>query len=651
MLAGAWLVLYVTKGRFLRHPFERIASAQLARQVTVGGDFNLYFDPIDIAFRADDLHVDNPRWAHVPQLFAASHLALRLRLLPLIFGKREISWLVLDDAALAPEWDARHQHNTWTFGDPRRRGTPFRLPEIGAATISRSTIDYRDPLRQLLAHVAIDSIAARDTRVAGGVHFTGSGSWRGKPVAFNGAILNPNQAVAGSKTNVSFHADLARTVIDGHGTLPGATELDGMKLAVTARGADMSDLFHFIDVQIARTRAYHLRADLTYTGADYIFTHIAGAFGDSDLAGKLVIAMPRDRLKLTADLSTHSLDLIDAGPFIGYDPQRLDAMGGKGAIRQVGGHPRLLPDATIPVDRLQNFDADVDYRVDVIRNLNTPISDIAVTLALDHGRLHLAPARANVAGGTLTADVVLDTRAHPVIADYDLRLSPTPVGHLLARFGVAESGTTGTIAGRIRMRGAGASVAANLASSNGRMAVIIPSGTLWERNVKLSELNLGTFAQRMFNKTLKQPVEVNCGLIAFTVRGGVATADPLLIDTRKSVLTGNGGFSFRDEAIDLSIRDKSKTFSLFSLQSPVGIDGYLAAPGINVLSKSLVARVGTGVLAGVVLSPIATVAAFVDLGRAKAAACGPVLAGDTAARQLTAKGKPRQDVGPQPPKK
>ena len=37
--------------------------------------------------------------------------------------------------------------------------------------------------------------------------------------------------------------------------------------------------------------------------------------------------------------------------------------------------------------------------------------------------------------------------------------------------------------------------------------------------------------------------------------------------------------------------------------------------------------------------------AFVDVGDAKSAACGPVLAGADAAAQRTTKGKPRDDVG------
>jgi hypothetical protein len=39
------------------------------------------------------------------------------------------------------------------------------------------------------------------------------------------------------------------------------------------------------------------------------------------------------------------------------------------------------------------------------------------------------------------------------------------------------------------------------------------------------------------------------------------------------------------------------------------------------------------------------VLAFVDVGDAKSAACGPVLAGATAAAQRTKGGEPRDDVG------
>src|SRR3546814_6389959 len=94
----------------------------------------------------------------------------------------------------------------------------------------------------------------------------------------------------------------------------------------------------------------------------------------------------------------------------------------------------------------------------------------------------------------------------------------------------------------------------------------MPSGAFGPRKTELAELDIGTFVQKMFEKKLKDPVQINCGLIAFTVLNGVAAAYPILIDTSKNVMLGRGGFSFKNEALDLAFRADSKKFSLFSGQ-------------------------------------------------------------------------------------
>src|SRR5690606_27760215 len=55
VLFALWLVLFITKGRFLKRPFESVASSMLEREVAVGGDFNLYFAPFNVRFMAEDM--------------------------------------------------------------------------------------------------------------------------------------------------------------------------------------------------------------------------------------------------------------------------------------------------------------------------------------------------------------------------------------------------------------------------------------------------------------------------------------------------------------------------------------------------------------------------------------------------------------------
>ncbi len=642
LLVLAWAILFVTKGRFLKHPFERIASSYSNRKVQVAGDFQFYFNPLNAKFYAEGLTVSNPGWAGPGNFFAAKTIDTNIATFSFLFGQRRVNWLALDGGMVDLQWDAAHRRNSWTFVEDAQ---PLDLPDIRQAIIDGTKIRYRDPKMQLSADIAIETIRAEGKQLMNAVRFSGGGTARRTPFTLYGALLSPNQTIAGGRNQLALAIRAARTRAEITGTLPGATELEGADLHIDVRGRNMADLFGVAGIAVPDTRTYRLRSAMTKTGDEWRFTGLHGHFGDSDLAGKLTIKMRQPRMLLTATLATRTLDIIDVAPFIGYNPDLIAAKGGAGTVRQVGGTPRLLPDASLQTESLKNYDADVHWSVRTIRAESLPVSNVALTLKLDNRLLTLSPLSLDVARGHLDSDIVIDARQSPVLTDYDLRLSPTPMGRLLAGFGVEESGTTGVLKGRVKLKGTGDSVAKSLAHSSGRIAIIMPKGSFWTRNVQLAELDLGTYAYKLFQGKLKEPVQINCGLIGFTVRDGIAAADPILIDTTKSVMVGRGGFSFRNEAIDVAFRADGKKFSLISGQSPVGINGYFAKPGVNVLSSDLLLRGGAAVALGIVASPLASVLAFVDFGDAKSAACGPVLAGATATAQRTTRGIPRDDVG------
>ncbi len=644
-LFAIWLILFITKGRFLKGPFERFTTSQLERQVDVGGDFQLYFAPFNIKFYAEDIRISNPRWARERHFFIAKKVDSRIAVLPLIFGNRVVRFVDLDGAQVALEWDEGNKRNSWTFGDPNRPPQPLMLPEIQRAALTNSGLSYRDPSLRLFADVDFNTVKATGSRVDDAIRFSGRGTMRAQPFALSGGLTSPNDTIAGGRNSLTLHAEGLGNTIDLSGTLPGATQLEGADLRLSARGANLSRLFDFLGVAIPDTRRYRLNSALGYDGKTWSFTGLKGVFGDSDIAGSLAVSMPQERLHLKADLATRSLNIVDAGPWVGYEVDRMDKLGTDGVIRSVGGRPRILPEAPLRVEAIKRFDADVRYRVARVKAESFPISDVDLTLTLNKGLLEMKPLIFAVAGGKVTSDIAIDARPARVRTEYDVRLSPTRLGPLLARFGAQESGTTGTVSGRISMVGYGDTVRQSLATSNGRIAFVLPRGSFWTRNIQLAELDIGTFVQKLFEDKLKKPVLINCGLIAFTVRGGIAAADPILIDTQKNVMLGRGGFSFRTEALDLAVRADGKTFSVFSGQSPVGVEGYFAAPRIDPISDELAGRAGAGLGLGVVASPIAAIIPFIDPGDAKAAQCGPVLAGARASEQRTAKGKPRDDVG------
>ncbi|HEY0315468.1 MAG TPA: AsmA family protein [Sphingomonas sp.] len=643
----AWAILFVTKGRFLKHRFENIASTLSARQVTVAGDFQLYFDPLNVKFVADGLSVSNPGWASKPQFLTADHIDTRISTIRLIFGAKHARWLNLNNAAIDAEWDKAHLHNTWTFGDPSKKGEPFVMPTIERATASGTTVRYRDPQMGLATDQKLDTIQSTGTNINNAIHFAGDGTLRGHRFTNTGALLSPNSTITLGKTRLELHALTGATHLDVAGTLPAATQIEGSDLNIGARGPNARLLFDLLGVAIPDTRAYHFKSHLTKDGGDWKFTRLAGAFGDSDLAGTMTISLPKNRLRIDADIASRKVDIIDIGPFIGYDPNALAAKGAAAAATTQSqvDHPRILPDAPLRAEALKAFDAHVTYKVAAIRAPHVPVSNVALTLDLDRNLLKLSPMTMDVSGGHLAADITLDARDPAVVTDYDIRLSPTPMGRLLAGWGVDESGTTGTIAARVKMHGTGDSVRKSLATSDGRIAIMIPAGNFWMRNAQLAEFDIGVFVQRLLQKKLKKPVHINCGLIAFTVKDGIAAADPILIDTDANVMAAKGGFSFKDESMNLQFRADAKKFSVFSGQSPVDIGGTFAQPRLGIITPQLLARGGAAVALGVVATPLASVLAFVDPGDAKSAACGPVLAAAPAAAQHTTKGKPIKLLG------
>ncbi|WP_328799451.1 AsmA family protein [Sandaracinobacteroides hominis] len=516
-----------------------------------------------------------------------------------------------------------------------------------------TSLRYRDPQLQLLADIRFNEIAAADNRIADAVRFAGGGKFRATPFTLSGALLSPNETLTMGQNRLELHAATATDKVDITGTLPSLAQIEGAPLNVAARGRNAADLFAVLGIIIPDTRRYQLQAEMLKQGSRYRFHDMEGQFGASDITGSFTLDTGGPRRRVTADLVTQTLDIVDVAPFMGYDPNIVAAKGFETAAAETGAPPdRLLPDASLRAEGLRAFDADVRYRIARLRAEKMPVTDVDATVKLSDGLLALAPVSFTMARGKVTSDIRIDWRRKPARTVYDIRLAQTPLARLLTGYGVEESGTSGSLWARAQLTGDGDTLHQSLATSDGRIAAVIPRGTFWTRNVQLAELDFGTFIQKMFERKLKEPVQINCGLVAFTVREGVAGADPILIDTAKNVVLGRGGFSFVDESLNLTVRADAKKFSLLSGQSPVRLGGKFAEPSLQVITPELLGRGGAAVGLGAVVAPPAALLAFVDIGDAKAADCGPVLGAKSAVAQRTAGSKPRDDVGGgKPPEK
>lgn len=628
------VVLFVTKGSFIKGTVENIASARTGRTVVIDGPFRLYPDP-HIRLHAEGISISNPDWAQADQFFQADLVDARLDLWKLLGGNLTFRLLRLDQSRLELERDAENR-KTWVF-DETAPPAAIDIPVMYDGRITRSTVRFRDAAADFGLTFRIAGFESDREGARGPLTLEGNGRVRRGDFKLQGVIHQPRDFFRQEPSQIELAIQAAGSAVRITGLLPSTSSLDEADLTISLSGRSLDEPFALIGVVLSPSRPYKLDGDLKIEDASAHIENLRGRIGDSDIAGRLSITWLEDeRLFLDADLESKALHIIDIGPIIGIPPEQLEKTDKKPAPAEGAAPPRVLPKAPLEVKGLERYDARLRYRAASIRAPGLPLEDVRLNLTLDDRKLTLDPVAIDLAKGRAVGRITINARQAPIVTDYDIDLRDLRMSSFLKEAGLGGSDTSGIIRGRVDLVGEGPTVRQSLASADGRIALIIPQGELKLIAAHLAELDFGNLLLSLLGNSDKS-TRIRCGLIAFTVKDGIAEADPILISTEETELMATGKVSFKDESLDLDFRGLSKDFSLVAGQSPIKIGGYFAAPVINPISGELAARTGAAVALGLLATPLAALAAFIDLGDQEKAACEPLLKGLPAAAEKRAR--------------
>ncbi len=620
------VVMYVTKGSFLKSTVENYAARTLDRAVEIDGGFMLYPRP-HIRLYAENIRVSNPDWAEADDFFRAEKLDVEINLWRLLGGGLTFNKFFLDRGALELE-RGPDDLRTWMFSDQPSED-PLTIPIIREGKISQSGLRYIDKASDFALTARIgDIVADQDGRRAPLV-IEGEGTLRRDPFTLEARIEAPDSFFRHDRSDISLFAKAARSELRVSGSLASPSTLQDADLKVTLKGRSLDAPFALIGVVVPATRPYNLQSQLTIDDSAWHFNSLSGKIGDSDMGGQLIIrSIANDRLFLEADLKSKVLDILDVGPLIGISPQALDEKGGDGAIKIAADKtPRVLPNASLAIDALDRFDARVKYRADSVRAPDLPLENVQLDFTLDDRILSFDPLAINLAKGRVEAKIVINARKLPVVTRYNVAMRDMQLASFVRSAGLSDKNAKGMLRGRIDLVGTGDNVHQSLATSNGRIAIIIPNGQFNVFAAQLAELDAGNVLRRILTDKKDKAMVIRCGLVGFTVKDGIAEADPIIIDMDKTKMNTTGKISFKDESLDLKFQALSKDFSLLSGQSPIYIGGHFADLKVNPVSGQLLARGGIAAALGIVATPFAAILAFVDVGGTKDAACEPLLQG------------------------
>jgi uncharacterized protein involved in outer membrane biogenesis len=628
LIAVLVVVVSLLDWNMLRAPIARMISAKTGHPASIDGNLSAHVWSWDPTMTIEGLDIRNASWAEQKSLVRVQKITIQVslgRLLrgDLVFPQIE---LISPEVNLEREKSGRANWNPESSPAKAAEASPH-IPAIRRLIIQQGKVHVVDNVRKLSFNgtLVADEKASTPDNSAFQLHC--SGLLNGRPFklqADGGPLVNVDPHEPYLFTTDVTAGDLSLKV---QGSIPKPFDLAAYEAKFSLSGDDLADAFYLTNLALPNTSKYRLAGTLQHQGNEFRIEDFHGTVGSSDVSGKLSIALRKSRPKLTAELTSKSLNIEDLAPTVGA---KLPAKGptnptpAASAAKTVPAAAWLLPDADLQVNRVRGMDADVLFKAQALNSPKLPLKHLQFHLTLDNGVLRLEPLSFTLPQGQFAGTVQINASTPIPESDIDMHLENID----LAQFKGASAKAPvleGILAGRIKLHGTGGSVHKFASTADGSVNIVVPHGEIRAVLAELTGINLARGLGLLLTKS-EQETELRCGVGAFEADKGQLNAKMLVMDTTNVLITGGGDINLQTERLDLKLQGKPKKIRLLRLRSPVLVEGTLSKPKVGIDTEKTVLQVGAATVLGTLLSPIGAILAFVDPGLAKNADCAALVA-------------------------
>ncbi|MES2360583.1 MAG: AsmA family protein [Pseudomonadota bacterium] len=636
VLLALVLLLFFFPWDVLRGPINSYVSGQLGRRFEITRHLSVHLGRTTTV-RADGLEFANPEWAREPYLVKATAAEFDIRLWPLLRGKVDLPRvsLIEPQIGLQMEPDGRR---TWALS--RDTADSTAVPNIGSLVVDRGTVKYHAS-KQGADMTAQFSMAAEDSTPS--VSSTASailplgykvtGKWRNEAFSASGRTGGVLQLSRDLKESfpLEINAVAGKTTLKAKGSIENLQELTGLDATFDVQGRNLEELYKLVGVVLPSTPPYRLRGKLDKHGKVWSASQIRGVLGSSDLSGNLSFDTSGEVALLTGKVQSKLLDFADLRPMIGLPvksavPAKTTAVAAARVDKPVQANNtsrKVLPTATLDLERLKAMNADVSYSAADIRHVEElPLDKGSVHVKIVNGVMQLDPVALGVAGGSLAGRITVDVNVQPAAFDTRLELRAVQLNRLFPTIQTTKS-SLGKISGQVNLKGRGNSAAQMLGSASGDVAVLMGKGEL--SNILLEFIGLDAGEIIKFLVRGDHNVKLLCSAAAFEVKQGLMKSKVIVLDTSDTVIKGSGEISLANETLDITLHPQPKDHSILSFRSPLKITGTFALPSAGPDKFALAGRAGLTLALGVI-NPLLALAATFETGPGQDADCRGALA-------------------------
>jgi AsmA family protein len=628
-----------------RPTLARIISEKTGRHTVIRGNLRVHLWSFEPSAEIDGLTLDNPAWAEHAVMFTADRLTLSVSLGRLLRGQVVLPQIEVVHPIIDLERDAQ-ERASWELGTqegrPQQSSQPAKIPTIRRLLIQGGKIHVSDSVRKLKLDGSLDAAdVAGDEK--GGFDLKCTGSLNAKPFRADlhgGPLINldPDHPY-----EMTVHLTASDIKLDARTSFPKPFDLARYSVKFEVSGNDLADVYYLTGLALPNTPPYRLAADVEHRGTLFRMDDLKGKLGSSDLEGMVEIETGRKRPKFTAKLRSDTLNMVDLAPTLGQPAAPANTLapanaspspqGSPAAQASPGAHAaraaqpaaqRLFPDADLQVNRVRAMDADVTYQARSVTAPKLPMKEVRFHLLLNSGVLKLAPLSFVLDSGKFDGNVTIDASKQVPESTIDMGIDAVDLSQFKSAK-LKQPPLQGSMSGRLKIHGYGASVHKLAASADGTVSVALPTGQMNDALAELTGIDVVKGLGLLLSQ--KRPnAAIRCGVIDFQAQKGTLDARSVFIDTTNVLITGRGHVDLDDERLDLSLQGDPKKVRFFRLRSPITLHGTLLHPAVGVKPEKLLAQAGVAAALGTLLTPFAAALAFIDPGLAKNKDCSAVIA-------------------------
>lgn len=618
----ALIIILLFDWNMLKPYVERQVTEKTGREFLIQGnlDVSLSLNP---RISAEGLSLANADWGTEQPMLGVSKVAFRISLLDLLKGDIVLPEVSISKPKITLEKNEDGKRN-W---DLKKTEKETELPKIGRLNIDQGTLSFRDSKTKTDIAAKISTNSASTDAPETPLNVSAEGKFSGLKFTsqiFGGELVSLTDKSRPYPIKGNVHVGTTEAGFDG--TITGLQALAAMDMKVEIQGDDLSALYPIVGIAIFPSPPYRIAGRLLHQKTEWIFKEFVGEVGSSDLGGNVLFDTGGKRPMLRADVVSKVLDLEDLSGFMGArrgpKPEDSPAEKQEKKASAEAQRDRMLPDQEFKVDRLRAMDADVKFTGKSIRNKNLPVEHLEAHLKIDDGLLTMDPVNFAVAGGNIITKGTVNAREDIPVAETRVEFRKLQLSKLFPQ-SEAMRGSKGVIGGITQLKSEGKSVGALLASSDGRVGLIMSGGEISQMVLAGADLDGGELIKLLF--TGDKNVPIHCAVIDFGVKKGLMKSDVFVIDTKETNILGEGHIRLVDETIKMTLSPQPKDFSILSLRTPVHISGTFKKPRI-LPDKILAIRIGASVLLGVLATPLASLIPLIETGPGEDLDCNALIA-------------------------